>query len=64
MTTKQITGTEISEEVEHGPAMRALTDKQRKFVMAALADPEGNPVAWARLAGYRDQGGHQHSAFV
>ena len=57
MTTKQTTSTEISEEVEHGPAMRALTDKQRKFVQAALASPESNPTDWARMAGYRDKGG-------
>jgi hypothetical protein len=57
MMTKQTTGTEISEEVEHGPAMRALTDKQRKFVQAALASPESNPTDWARLAGYKDKGG-------
>jgi hypothetical protein len=35
-----------------GPAMAALTDKQRLYVLAMAADPFGNPSQWAREAGY------------
>jgi hypothetical protein len=54
--TKKSTSTEIAEDTEHGPAMRGLTERQQNFVMGALADPEGNPTDWARLAGYTDNG--------
>jgi len=37
-----------------GPKMRALTPKQRGYVMAQLSDPLGNPTQWARDAGYSD----------
>lgn len=37
-----------------GPAMRALTEKQRRYVLAMLANPFGNPTRWARDAGYSD----------
>jgi phage terminase small subunit len=53
---KKSTSTEIAEDTEQGPAMRGLTERQRNFVMAALADPEGNPTDWARLSGYTDNG--------
>lgn len=36
--------------------MAALSEKQRKFVLAMLADPYGNPTKWARAAGYADCG--------
>jgi phage terminase small subunit len=55
--TKKRTSTSVEpESEEHGPAMRGLTERQRNFVMAALADPEGNPTDWARLSGYTDNG--------
>jgi hypothetical protein len=38
-----------------GPAMRALTQMQRKFVLAMAADPFGNAARWARAAGYSDK---------
>lgn len=47
----------MSGEVEFGPAMRALTEKQRLYVLAMASDPLGNPTQWARLAGYSDQSG-------
>jgi hypothetical protein len=38
---------------EPGPAMRALrSEKQRAFVMAALADPYASQAVWAQRAGY------------
>ncbi len=37
-----------------GPAMQALTDKQRLFVLAMLTDPTGDAAKWARTAGYSD----------
>jgi hypothetical protein len=40
---------------ELGPAMRALNERQRKFVMAMAADPFGNAAKWARAAGYSDK---------
>ena len=45
----------------YGPAMQALGsgsvgDRRRKFVLAALADPYGNPTSWARASGYNDNG--------
>lgn len=40
--------------VELGPAMRALTERQRKFVLAMAVNPYGNAAAWARAAGYSD----------
>ena len=39
---------------EFGPKMAALTDKQRRYVLAMLSDPLGNPSVWARAAGYSD----------
>lgn len=39
---------------QFGPAMLALTEKQRLFVIAMAADPFGNPTSWARAAGYSD----------
>lgn len=42
---------------EHGPAMRALTEQQRRYVLAQLADPFGNATRWAKAAGYSDTAG-------
>lgn len=39
----------------YGPAMLALNEKQRLFVLAMAADPFGNPTKWARAAGYSDK---------
>lgn len=38
-----------------GPAMSELTDLQRRYVLAMLTDPLGNPSRWARDAGYDDR---------
>jgi hypothetical protein len=43
----------LSEE-EFGPAMRALTPRQRRYVLAMAADPLGTPTGWCRAAGYSD----------
>lgn len=40
---------------EFGPKMAALSDLQRRYVLAMLSDPLGNPTRWARAAGYSDQ---------
>lgn len=45
---------ETLSEPEWGPAMSALTEKQRRFVLAMAADPFGNATDWARAAGYSD----------
>jgi phage terminase small subunit len=46
----------MNEEIEgYGPAMRALTEKQQRYVLAMLADPFGNATQWARAAGYSDK---------
>lgn len=37
-----------------GPAMAALTEKQRRFVLAMASDPFGNAKRWAIAAGYSD----------
>lgn len=48
----------MSEDAEDfGPAMLALTEQQRKFVLAMLSDPLGNASKWARAAGYSDRKG-------
>lgn len=39
---------------QFGPLMQALTEQQRRFVLAMLADPLGGPAKWARAAGYSD----------
>lgn len=39
---------------DYGPAMQALTVKQRLYVFAMMSDPMGNPTRWARAAGYSD----------
>jgi hypothetical protein len=39
-----------------GPAMRALTEKQRAFVIAMLTEPFKPAAHWARVAGYTDNG--------
>jgi hypothetical protein len=44
---------------EMGPCMRALSEKQRMFVLAMLADPHGTQSDWAKAAGYSTKGdGH------
>lgn len=40
---------------QFGPKMSALTDLQRRYVLAMLSDPLGNPTLWARAAGYSDK---------
>jgi phage terminase small subunit len=37
--------------------MASLTPKQRRWVLAMLSDPLGNPTEWAKAAGYSDTGG-------
>ena len=37
-------------------AMSELTELQRRYVLAMASDPLANPVVWARLAGYADNG--------
>lgn len=37
---------------DYGPRMLALTEKQRRFVLAMLSNPGGSNAAWAREAGY------------
>jgi hypothetical protein len=44
------------DDAQYGPAMLALTEKQRRFVLAMASDPFGNPTKWARAAGYSDVG--------
>jgi phage terminase small subunit len=44
------------DEPELGPAMRALAPKQRQFVLAMLADPNGTQSGWAQAAGYSTKG--------
>lgn len=44
----------IAELTGYGPAMQALTEKQRRYVQAMLANPFGNPRRWALAAGYSD----------
>lgn len=38
-----------------GPAMRGLTEMQRRFVLAMASDPFGNAKRWAIAAGYSDK---------
>lgn len=38
-----------------GPAMMALTELQRRFVLAMVSDPFGNRKEWAKAAGYSDK---------
>lgn len=45
----------MTDELEYGPAMAALTEKQRRFVLAMASDPFGSAAAWARAAGYSDK---------
>lgn len=47
----------MDEFTELGPAMRALNERQRKFVLAMASDPFGNASKWARAAGYSDKSG-------
>lgn len=42
----------MSDDGDYGPAMAALTERQRQFVLAMAADPFGNASKWARTAGY------------
>lgn len=49
------------EELSLGPAMAALTEKQRGFVFAMISDPLATPTEWARAAGY-DEGGSDRVA--
>lgn len=49
------------ESVPLGPAMSALTQLQRAFVLAMIAEPLATPTEWARAAGY-DQNGSDRVA--
>lgn len=44
----------MTDEAEYGPAMQALTDRQRKFVLAMLDIPACSHARAAREAGYSD----------
>jgi hypothetical protein len=57
--TKQQT-TAPADELEMGPAMRALVPKQRLFVLAMLSDPGGFQGSWAEAAGYSTKGDSHH----
>jgi phage terminase small subunit len=52
------------DETEYGPGMRALTLRQRKFVLAMAADPFANQTQWARAAGFREGGQSYNSLKV
>jgi Terminase small subunit len=43
---------EILQEQDYGPAMRALTDKQQRFVVAMIETGTWNMTECARIAGY------------
>lgn len=47
----------MTDDRHYGPAMAALTDLQRKYVLAMATNPFATPTEWARVAGYS-----QHSA--
>jgi phage terminase small subunit len=51
-----------TEELEHGPAMRALSEKQQRFIYAMLADPHGTQSDWAKAAGYSTKSDSHHVA--
>jgi phage terminase small subunit len=57
--TKQQTATS-DDEPELGPAMSKLNEKQRRFVLAMLADPHGFQGSWAEAAGYSTKGDSHH----
>lgn len=44
----------MTEDTDYGPAMQALSDKQRKFVLAMLTIPGCSHARAAREAGYSD----------
>lgn len=44
----------MSQAFEFGPKMLALTEMQRRFVLAMASDPLGSRTRWARQAGYSD----------
>jgi hypothetical protein len=44
----------MSEDFAHGPAMSALNERQRRFVLAMMSDPYGSATSWAKAAGYSD----------
>ncbi len=46
----------MSDDAEFGPKMRALTEKQRAFVMALVEFPGMSGAEAARMAGYSDAG--------
>lgn len=46
----------MTDEVQqYGPAMRALNEKQQRFVLAMLTEPFKPAAHWARVAGYSDK---------
>lgn len=44
----------MADDVEYGPAMQALNERQRKFVLAMLEIPGCSHAKAARVAGYSD----------
>jgi phage terminase small subunit len=48
-----VIGLGMSDE-DYGPKMAALSERQRAYIMAMLANPWGDPTKWAREAGYSD----------
>lgn len=49
-----VTSLSMTDEMEYGPAMRALNDMQRRFVMAMVECPGISQAEAARAAGYSD----------
>jgi len=47
----------MDEMTDYGPAMRALPERKRRFVLAMASDPFGYQADWARAAGYSDESG-------
>lgn len=44
----------MTDDTNFGPAMRALSEQQRRFVLAMLTEPFKPAAHWARVAGYSD----------
>lgn len=42
---------------QYGPAMRALDERQRRFVFAMMSEPFKAASHWAKVAGYSDKSG-------
>ena len=53
----------VTEQPQFGPAMRALTERQRAFVLEMLADPFAAHYEWCIRAGYQNsESGHRGMA--